>query len=695
MCDRLTHKAGLLHAIALSLILLGSVPILFSQVPRYAWSTSVSSISEDKCEATAVSPEGGIYVGGFHLAPVDLDPGPAVLNSTQYGYYVQKFDSAGNLIWAYPISSVSPSFNRGIGDMEVAANGDLLVVGTFRNGIDFDPGPATLTFTPIGYEDMFLLRISSAGNLVYAKVIGSGDGEAPYDMELDSQGNIIVVGTFDDFMDILPGSGTYNIYGSNHDGFVTKYDSLGNPYWGFAIGGASNEFTNRVSVSDGGDVTIGGAFVGTADFDPSLATFNMTAVGTESAYLARYSKQGQFRWAKQLAGARGNTLQVGEDSLGNIFCAGTFFVSIDLDLGPTTDMYYDHGNGDFFMIKTDTLANRIWSFSVGNSGSQYAIDLGMDASDNLYVALRSDGNVDWDPSFFTNTVAAGAHSALLVKYDAGGNLRWGQEMIATATSFELHHIKVAGEDEILAAGNCSHTITYTPAQHPVSFTSTAQDDGFLVHLLPCVAEYATALDTACSEPYSYNGVAYTAAGTYTQHLYNSIGCDSILTLVLSWAPLVAQVTPSATVFTASPAGAAYQWLDCLQGSQPIPNATGQTYSPTQYGYYAVVVHNGLCVDTSTCHLFEPVGMASPRSFSFDVTPNPTAERIQFLPPPGMDGAISCVLTDFAGREVQRTEVPADSPATARSMDLGALPSGTYLLHLHSGDMHRVAKVVKL
>ncbi len=45
---------------------------------------------------------------------------------------------------------------------------------------------------------------------------------------------------------------------------------------------------------------------------------------------------------------------------------------------------------------------------------------------------------------------------------------------------------------------------------------------------------------ANSFPYTWNGIAYNTAGTYTIHLTNSIGCDSAATLVLS-------VTPKASV----------------------------------------------------------------------------------------------------------------------------------------------------
>ena len=56
-------------------------------------------------------------------------------------------------------------------------------------------------------------------------------------------------------------------------------------------------------------------------------------------------------------------------------------------------------------------------------------------------------------------------------------------------------------------------------------------------------------------PYSWNGSSYLSAGTYSKTLVNSLGCDSIATLVLS----VKATTSSTTTVNICPSGLPYSW----------------------------------------------------------------------------------------------------------------------------------------
>lgn len=104
---------------------------------------------------------------------------------------------------------------------------------------------------------------------------------------------------------------------------------------------------------------------------------------------------------------------------------------------------------------------------------------------------------------------------------------------------------------------------------------------------------------ACQSYTSPGGnYVWTASGTYTDTIPNMAGCDSIITIDLSIEIPSAGADLQGTTFTASPAGATYQWINCSTG-QPVAGATGDTFTPTASGSYAVVV-NSVCTDTSTC-----------------------------------------------------------------------------------------------
>jgi PKD repeat protein len=49
------------------------------------------------------------------------------------------------------------------------------------------------------------------------------------------------------------------------------------------------------------------------------------------------------------------------------------------------------------------------------------------------------------------------------------------------------------------------------------------------------------------------------------------------------------------------AGTTYQWLNCDNNNQPIPNATNQIYTPGDNGNYAVQLTSNGCVSVSSCY----------------------------------------------------------------------------------------------
>ena len=74
---------------------------------------------------------------------------------------------------------------------------------------------------------------------------------------------------------------------------------------------------------------------------------------------------------------------------------------------------------------------------------------------------------------------------------------------------------------------------------------------------PCKASYSTTNIELCSSqlPFEWNGINYTTSGTYTKYFNNSIGCDSIATLVLN----VKQPTSSINTVAICESQLPYNW----------------------------------------------------------------------------------------------------------------------------------------
>ena len=102
-------------------------------------------------------------------------------------------------------------------------------------------------------------------------------------------------------------------------------------------------------------------------------------------------------------------------------------------------------------------------------------------------------------------------------------------------------------------------------------------------------------------------------------------CDSIITTTVDIDPVDSTTSVSGATVTSNATGASYQWLDCGNASSPIAGETGQSFTATANGSYAVEVTtaNG-CVDTSECISFTTIGIADNVSGDgIQLYPNPT------------------------------------------------------------------------
>ena len=99
-------------------------------------------------------------------------------------------------------------------------SGDLVIVGKFQGSIDFDPGPDTSFLSaPMGAPELFIQKVDSSGNLLWAKQIEIGNNISNGQVDTvnkvfvatDPWGNIYVSGRFEGMVDFDPGPNTYSL----------------------------------------------------------------------------------------------------------------------------------------------------------------------------------------------------------------------------------------------------------------------------------------------------------------------------------------------------------------------------------------------------------------------------------------------------------------------------------------------------
>ncbi|MBC6477792.1 MAG: hypothetical protein GDA56_08375 [Hormoscilla sp. GM7CHS1pb] len=98
-------------------------------------------------------------------------------------------------------------------DIAIDRNGDVWITGEFGGSIDLD-GDGEDDLTTNGYEDAYVAKFDSEGNLVRAYDFGNTGYDEANSIAIGSNGNAWVLGTFSGSIDI-DGDGTNDLTSSS------------------------------------------------------------------------------------------------------------------------------------------------------------------------------------------------------------------------------------------------------------------------------------------------------------------------------------------------------------------------------------------------------------------------------------------------------------------------------------------------
>ncbi len=224
---------------------------------------------------------------------------------------------------------------------------------------------------------------------------------------------------------------------------------------------------NAVAVDAAGNVVVVGSIMGTADFDPGPATFNLTSRGNRDAFVARYSPAGALLWAETFPGLAASSVAQGTavavDSAGNIEVAGSFSGAVNYDPGPGSTVLNAPSRTDAFVVKLDGSGRLLWA--VASSGTTNDVDAANavvpDGSGGVYL-----GGSYADSATFgaTTLTASGLSEAFVARVDATGHFAWARSTSGGgASSAEVRGIAVDPSGRVVLAGDYAGTVRFDAA----------------------------------------------------------------------------------------------------------------------------------------------------------------------------------------------------------------------------------------
>ncbi len=390
------------------------------------WAESVGGTESDVAYSIAVDKSGNVFLTGFFEKTADFDPSDGTTNLTSAGnhdIFIAKYNANGALQWAKSVGGNGSDIGK---SMAVDVNGNTYLTGYFTGTVDFDPTGGVSNLTSQGIVDIFLAKYDSGGTFQWAKSAGGIDYDQAYSVAVDGRGeNVYITGCFTGTADFNPTGTTTNLTSAGSvDIFFAKYDSSGSLKWAKSAGGTSSDEGYSIAVDGSGNVYLTGYFNGTADFDPSGGTTNLTSAGGDDIFFAKYDSSGTIQWSKSAGGIEyDDGLAITIDAGGNVYLTGYFGGTADFDPTEGITNLTSSGGVDAFFAKYDSSGTLQWSKSAGGTGIDQGHSITVDINGNVFLTGCYNDIADFDPSNgITNLTSTGDNEIFFAKYNASNGL---------------------------------------------------------------------------------------------------------------------------------------------------------------------------------------------------------------------------------------------------------------------------------
>ncbi len=259
--------------------------------------------------------------------------------------------------------------------IEVDAEGNTYFTGEFEGQVTFNTTPNSTTFDGGQFNDVFVAKLNSEGNLLWAKEFDNPSfTDEAEDIVVDKDSNSYF------FMTSQGSEGDDNVV-------LTKLDkSDGSEVWKKTFG----DFTNYVvaegiAIDNQDNIFIAGEFEG-------QVAFGSTNIDSEdgNVFVTKLDSEGDVVWAKDFNSGEDDFVEVegiAVDDTGNTYVTG-YYESESMSVG--NFMLYDEGGEggegeDAFIAKLDSKGEVKWAQNIGGMNAEEISDIAVNEN-KIYLA---------------------------------------------------------------------------------------------------------------------------------------------------------------------------------------------------------------------------------------------------------------------------------------------------------------------
>lgn len=404
----------------------------YSQTPEIDWVRVISGLGHEAVHSIQTTSKGYVYC----LVNYEIGLG----NISNYSYFdsnggmdlaLIKLNRYGHYMWGKKIGGIgNESGNR----LHLLSNDNVLLVGGFRDTVDFDPDLNNEVIRiSEGSDDCFALVLDENGNYISCKTFGGFGSDVLMGIDENNDQNIWLSGRFQDSINVDPG-GTGDIhFAPNGEGsFILKLDQQLNLLESISVHAKDYATVYDLDVSISGDIHFTGYFDDTLTLNYSDSSFQFISNGSVDCFYSIIDTEGKYINHKQIGGSQFET------SFGLTECSdGTYIMqimyedslpieinnSLQLISGSICPSQFACFTKNTALLKWDDM-DVLWCTTVNSVNPTSRIlpvsDPVVDELDNIYFAAEYKNEVTVNQSGFNNIGQYDSQGGLIAKLSSLG-----------------------------------------------------------------------------------------------------------------------------------------------------------------------------------------------------------------------------------------------------------------------------------
>jgi hypothetical protein len=347
-------------------------------------------------------------------------------------FTLSSYSQAPTIQWQKAFGGSNHEYSKKI---EQTNDGGLIIAGTSESN-DYN-----VVFNH-GGKDYWVVKTNANGSYNWMKTYGGSGDDDLTSISKTHDGGYILCGTSNS------NDGNKSVSYGNTDMWIVKINSLGNIQWEKSYGGSLGDGANSIEQTADHGYIIAGI---TSSNDGQITNNH----GVADYWVIKTDSTGNIAWQKTYGGnSYDRALSVKQTIDGGYIIAGNSASS-------NGDITFNHGSGDYWVLKINSTGNIIWQKSFGGSLAEIPKTISQ-TSDHGYIIGGVSKSTDGDLSY-----NYGDYDYYIVKLDSNSNVEW-QKTYGGTNWDTFYDIKQTSDNGYIMVGSTSSNDGDLPTTHTSS-----------------------------------------------------------------------------------------------------------------------------------------------------------------------------------------------------------------------------------